>query len=124
MNSRHQPSHLSLFFLCFIFNASCLLFSGCKPSPKFSPNDCIMPTASNSPQDILKVIGRDDRHYKVFTYFLSNGKLILAKDYQTRICAEIDSAYVRVPCPKADGTFSPDEYLSKKRTAGTQGSKQ
>jgi hypothetical protein len=74
-----------------------------------------MRKSSSNPEDIIQVVGVGDGHYKVFTYFLSNGKLFQAQDYQSRTFSEVDSAYVKVECPNYDAIFSPDKYLNKKK---------
>jgi len=101
--------------LYFTFFSIGTILAGCASSPMFRSNDCLIPKSSSGPQDIIQIVAVGDGHYKVFTYFLSNGKVIQAQDYQNRICSEIDSAYVKVECPAYDGTFSPDKYLNKKK---------
>lgn len=91
-----------------------ILISGCnKPSPAFNIGECIMPQSTQNIDKIVRVVSVSDTEYKFFTHFLSGGRLIQAQDYQTAKKAEIEQTYVKVECPKFDGSFSPDKFLNK-----------
>jgi len=68
----------------------------------------------SNPETILKIVVVGAKSYKVFTQFLSEGKLILAEDYLDRPRAVIDRTYIKVPAPTVESTISPDKYLSEK----------
>ncbi len=72
-----------------------------------------MPADSSNPETILKIVGVAPKSYKVFTHFLSDGKLVLAEDYSDRSRDLIDRTYIKVPAPTVESTFSPDKYISK-----------
>ena len=72
-----------------------------------------MPKGATTVSSIVKVVAVEEENYKVFTHFLSNGRLIVAQDYQLLPRTKVESDYVVVEPPKTDGSFSPDKYLSK-----------
>ena len=81
--------------------------------PKFHVGDHIMPAGSADPTTILRIVGVAPKSYKVFTHFLSDGKLVLAEDYSDQPRALIDRTYIKIPAPTVENTFSPGKYLSK-----------
>lgn len=93
-----------------------IFISGCSnPSPAFNIGECLMPQSTQNPEKIVRVVSSSKTEYKFFTHFLSGGHLIQAQDYQTAEKAEIEKTYVKVECPKFDGSFSPDKYLNEKK---------
>ena len=92
-----------------------LLMSGCNAQPTFKIGDCLIPKNENSPEKIMRIVSSSPTEYKVFTSFLSGGRLIQAKDYQSLETNKAASSYVKVECPKFEGDFSPDAYLNKKQ---------
>ena len=72
-----------------------------------------MPSESENSADILKIVGVGKDEYKVYTHFLSNGKLIQAEDFQTLPRTQIEGDFIKIDAPKVDGSFSPDKYLSE-----------
>ena len=93
-----------------------IFIAGCSnPSPAFNIGECLIPQSSQNPEKIVRVVSSSQTEYKLFTHFLSGGHLILAQDYQTAEKAEIEKTYVKVECPKFDGSFSPNKYLNEKK---------
>ncbi len=91
---------------------SCLLAAGCAERPAFKVGDYLMPRGATSPDTIVVVVAADDKEYKVFSHFLSEGRLIVAHDYRILQRASVDSEYLLVAKPQIDGAFSPDRFLS------------
>lgn len=87
---------------------------GCSSKPKYQIGDYIMPIDKSDPSKILKVVGVENRNYKVFTHFISNGRLVQAEDYQTRNKKEIEKTFVKIEPPRVEDIFSPDKYLNMK----------
>ena len=94
------------------------LLIACEAKPKYQTGDYLMPSGSSDPTKIVKVVAVTDSTYKVFTHFLSDGRLTEAQDYQNVSRTSVDSNYVRVIQPKVQGSFSPDAYLSKQGASG------
>jgi hypothetical protein len=90
-----------------------LSFTACSARPKYKTGDYLMPSGSSDPAKIVKVVAVSDSNYKVFTHFLSDGRLIQAQDYQNLSRSDVDTGYSAVEPPHTDGTFSPDRYISK-----------
>ena len=97
----------------FILIVAIATLVGCTQPAKFKTGDYLMPKGSTSVSDIVKVVGVEDKSYKVFFHFLSNGHLIAAQDYQRLLRSKLEGDYVLVEPPQADGTFSPNKYLSR-----------
>lgn len=92
-----------------------LLAQGCNETPRFEIGDCLIPMSGSSPEKIVRVVSANSTEYKVFTSFLSDGRLTQAKDYQSLDALKAGSSYSKVECPRFDGDFSPDAYLNRKR---------
>jgi hypothetical protein len=98
--------------LSVLFTAFFALSFDCKGKLKYEIGDCLMPIGANSPEKIIHVVAISSE-YKVFTYFIYNGKLIQAQDYQIMNKDTIEKNYCKVECPSYDDTFSPDKYLNE-----------
>ena len=57
------------------------LLIACNEKPKYQTDDYLMPSGSSDPTTIVKVVAVTGSTYKVFTHFLSDGRLIEAQDY-------------------------------------------
>jgi hypothetical protein len=90
-----------------------IALTACSPKPKYKSGDFLMPSGSSDPAKIVKVVGVSDTNYKVFTHFLSDGRLIQAQDYQNLPRSDVEIGYIAVEPPTTSGTFSPDRYLSE-----------
>lgn len=88
-------------------------FAACSVKPKYKTGDYLLPSSSSDPTKIVKVVAVSDSDYKVFTHFLSDGRLVQAQDYQNLSRADVDTGYVAVEPPHIDDSFSPDRYISK-----------
>jgi hypothetical protein len=99
---------------CLRLFAVTLMAAGCRGSPKYVISDCVMPQGASSPEKIVRVVAVGARAYKTFSYFLSDGKLILGEDYIEHPRGELDRGYTKVECPSTTGTFSPERYLNEK----------
>lgn len=100
-----------------ILCSTILIFTivGCDSSNKnYEIGICLIPNKSNDVTSIVKIVGYSGNVYKVFTHFLSDGRLILSEDYTNKNKSDINKGYSIVQCPNVDGTFSPDKYLNKK----------
>ena len=89
------------------------LLIGCSKEPTFDSGDFIMQSESENTADILKIVAVGKDEYKVFTHFISDGKLIQAEDYQTRPRKQIEEGFIEVAAPLVNDSFSPDKYLSE-----------
>jgi len=90
-----------------------ILLTACDARPKYQEGAYLIPTDSSDSAKIVKVVGVSDKNYKVFTHFVSGGKLIQAQDYQNLLRTDVESKYIPVEPPHVDGAFSPDKYLSE-----------
>lgn len=106
---KHLPSFASV--LCAITAIPFLL--ACSPKPKYHEGDYLIPSSTSEPTKIVKVVAVSDSNYKVFSHFLSDGKLIQAEDYQNLPRSDVDASYIVVAAPRIEGTFSPDRFISK-----------
>jgi hypothetical protein len=91
---------------------SAILASSCSKS-QFEQDECLTTNKENSPISIIKIVSVAGEKVIYFSYFLSDGKLILAEDYQEKNLAELQRTHVKIKCPNANEVFSPDKYLSK-----------
>jgi uncharacterized lipoprotein YajG len=91
-----------------------LLFEGCDfvKGSDYKIGDCLMEKKSTSPASIVKIVGKDNRQYKYFSHFISDGKLIQGEDYLSKEISEVNKNYLKIECPIIDGTFSPDKFLN------------
>jgi len=101
-------------FLLFLLTII-LFFEGCDfvKGNDYKIGDCLMEKKSSSLSTIVKIVGKDNRQYKYFSHFISEGKLIQGEDYQSKEILEVNKNYLKIECPVIDGTFSPDKFLSK-----------
>ena len=88
--------------------------AACCAKPGYQIGDYLLPSGSSDPTKIIKITSVTDSTYKVFTHFLSEGRLVVAEDYHVLSRSDVDSKYKRVEQPNTEGKFSPDKFLSKR----------
>ena len=89
-----------------------LLSAGCGSKPKFEVGDFVMPTEEGEHKDILKIVGVGESEYKVFTHYLSDGKLMQTESYVARNRKEHEKTHLKIKPPHVEGSFSPERFLS------------
>lgn len=94
--------------------AAIVCLVACSPKPKYHIGDFLIPATAYEPSKIVMVVGVSGNSYKVFTHFLSDGKLLQAEDYKDLPRAEVDAGYIIVSAPRIEGVFSPERFISKK----------
>lgn len=90
-----------------------LTVTACSAGAKYKVGYYLMPSDSTDPSKIVMVVGVGNTTYKVFTHFLSAGKLTQAQDYKSLPITTVDTGYVAIKPPNIDGAFSPNKYLSR-----------
>jgi len=84
----------------------------------FKIGDCLIRSSGTGSSDIVQIVATGSPgapFYKVFTSLLADGKLVQAQDYQSLDKQSARTDYAKVACPRFQGVFSPDAYLSGKQ---------
>jgi hypothetical protein len=78
-----------------IYLAFCSLLVGCE-NRSYSIGNCLIPQGKTSLTSIIRLVSISSDKYIFFTHFLSNGKLVLAENYQKANAIDIKTKYVLI----------------------------